>query len=230
MFIITGSGRSGTGMLAALFGGHHEFRVPWILEKYAGPGRRPFRGFQERLSAVLDLHQGIDPSGFVDASNLYIYLLDALWALYPDLRILLGVRDGRDFVRSAISRGWHERRGFDTCPEPGTPAESRWKTMSPVERAAWIWADRNGRALSVLETLPESCWRIVRVEDLERNETLVDLARFSGVAVADAAAPSRGVNANPVHGFPAKEQWDDEDRRAFDRMAGSMMGRLGYSF
>jgi len=227
MLILTGTGRSGTGMLARLFGGHHEFRATWLLEKYAPPGRVPFRSLDERISAVLDLHLGVDPEGFIDASNLYIHLIDALGALYPDLRLVLAVRDGRDFVRSAVTRGWHGRRGFDTCPAPGTADFERWPAMTPVERAAWIWVRRNEIALTGLEALPEHCRRVVRIEDLEEGN-LDGLARFAGVPIRDAGAVSRRVNANPEQSLPPFGRWPEEDRRAFERIAGGMMRRLGY--
>ncbi|MBS1126342.1 MAG: hypothetical protein H6Q93_331, partial [Nitrospirae bacterium] len=34
VLIITGTGRSGTGSMAKLLGGYHEFRVHYLLDKY----------------------------------------------------------------------------------------------------------------------------------------------------------------------------------------------------
>jgi len=231
MLIITGTGRSGTGMLARLFSGHHEFRANWILDKYCGrpePDRPPFDSFDTRIRAVLDLHQGIDPSCFVDASNLYVHLLDAVWVLNPTARFILGVRDGRDFVRSAITRGWHSRRSFDLYPPQNSPYRARWGGMSPVERAAWIWTHRNNIATAMLARIPAGHWRIIRVEDLD-EAGLRELEAFSGHMIRDRRAVEGRINANPAQNFPPAAKWSEADKKGFEKIAGTMMSRLGYS-
>jgi len=231
MLIITGTGRSGTGMLARLFGGHHEYRVNWILEKYIPsrqPGRNPLCTFDSRIHAVLDLHQGIDPAAFVDASNLYIHLLDAVWALNPSARFVLAVRDGRDFARSAISRGWHTRSSFDLLPPADSPYSGVWKDMSAVERAAWIWAWRNNKAISMLGRIPREHWRVIRVEDLDEG-VLRDIEAFSGHRIRNRNAVREKINANPVQNFPPPDKWSAGDKLGFEKIAGAMMSRLGYS-
>src|SRR5512135_728150 len=106
MLIITGTGRCGTATLARMLKGHHEFRVQYLLDKYflnASPLSDPFRNIQKRIEAMLDLHQGIERRTFIDSSNLYIYFIDALFALDPSTRVILLVRNGKDFARSALS-------------------------------------------------------------------------------------------------------------------------------
>ncbi|MBI5143273.1 MAG: hypothetical protein HZA20_13955 [Nitrospirae bacterium] len=228
MFIITGTGRSGTGMLARLFGGHHEFRASYLLEKYCRGNPAPFGRFDDRLAAVLDLHQGIDPSAFVDSSNLYIHLLDAVHALHPDARFIVGVRDGRDFARSAITRGWHLRDSFDCIPPDGSPAYACWPSMTPVERAAWIWTRRNEIALGMLEAIPSDRWMLVRIESLD--EPMAErISVFAGCPVRDLGAIRRSVNANFSTAFPSWRDWPPEDADAFASIAGGMMKRLGYA-
>jgi hypothetical protein len=227
MLIITGTGRSGTGMLARLFGGHHEFRVSYLLEKYCRGNPDPFGRFNDRLAAVLDLHQGIEPASFVDSSNLYIHMLDAVHALNPDARIIVGVRDGRDFARSAITRGWHLRDSFDCIPPEGSAASARWPVMTPVERAAWIWTSRNEIALGMLEKIPADRRMIVRIEELD-EPMAGRLAVFSGHPARDMGAIGRSVNANFSTAFPSWKNWQPEDTAAFDSIAGGMMKRLGY--
>ncbi len=229
MLIITGTGRSGTGMLARLFCGHHEFRVTYLIDKYcdSGDSADPFGAFDKRLQAVLDLHQGVEPKTFIDSSNLYIYLLDALWALYPDARFILGVRDGRDFVRSAITRSWHTRTSFDTVPQKQSPYYARWQSMSPIERATWIWTNRNEIAFDMLERIPRNRWMLVRVEDLD--EQLLDrLEEFAGHPIKNKKPVKARVNANLVQGFPCKEEWSEDELRAFYAIAGGMMKKLEY--
>ncbi len=213
-------------MFARLFGGFHEFRATYLLDKYCR-NNDPFSSFDKRLQAVLDLHQGIDTATFIDSSNLYTYLLDALWALYPNARFILGVRDGRDFVRSAITRGWHTRSSFDTIPRKSSPYYSRWKNMSPIERTAWIWTNRNEIALGLLEHIPRNNWMLVRLEDLDEM-LLCRLEEFAGHPIKDKKAVNAEVNSNPVQNFPPKEEWSEDELQAFYAIAGNMMKKLGY--
>src|SRR5262245_6880180 len=129
MFIITGTGRCGTGTLAKIFGGHHEFRADYIVQKYfrdSDPFSDPFSELDARLSVVRDLLQGIDAGSFVDSSNLYIHFIDAVQRIEPSAKFLLLVRDGRDFVRSAYTRGWHSRTVLGEVPPRHDPHFARW--------------------------------------------------------------------------------------------------------
>ena len=171
MLIITGTGRCGTATLAKMFKGHHEFRVQYLLDKYflnADPLSDPFRSIQKRIEAMLDLHQGIDRGTFIDSSNLYIHFIDALCALDPSTRVILSVRNGKDFVRSALSRRWHEQNIFGTFPLRDDPYYEEWPSMNPLQKNAWIWVFRNTRALGGLKKVPEGNKMIVKIEDIRK--------------------------------------------------------------
>lgn len=227
MLIITGTGRSGTGMLARLLGGHHEFRATYLLDRCRSGayGQPPLSSFEARLQAVFDIHRGVKPETFMDASNLYTMLLDALWAAYPDARFVLGVRNGRDFCRSAMARGWHSRESFDVLPEPGTPLAKVWPQMGPVARTASIWTRRNAQALDFLERLPEDRWMMIRIEEMD-DAGLDRLALFSGHPIVDRAAVGARINAR-FH--PEPPGWAAADEAIFIETAGPMMRRLGYA-
>lgn len=218
-------------MLAKLFGGRHEFRASYIENKYLKPGPpgtgRPFSSLEDRLSVVLDLHQGVCAETFVDASNLYIHLIDALWAVYPDIRFILGVRHVRDFVLSAMERSWHKR-----CPEelmvfPGDPAHEAWPWLEPVERMAFLWVHRNGTALRALRKLPAECWTLARIENLESRE-LERLALHAGVPVKDPEAVHRGVNKGPNLEQAQVRRLTEREEKCLMKIAEPVMVQLGY--
>ena len=200
MILFTGSGRSGTGLYSKLFATHHEYevsRLARIIEElpgYRSPPHDLLADARKRLRIMQRHLHGVDLSAFRDSSNPYVHLLDAAFAMDPDVRIVLGVRDGRDFVRSGITRGYHlpdglprpgawraVRRwvrqtlglqrppiftGFGLEPEGDDAAHGAWPTMSPVERMAWLWQYRNEKALARLAGVPEDRWTVVRLEDL----------------------------------------------------------------
>lgn len=232
MLIITGTGRCGTATLARMLGGHHEFRVQYILDKYflkADPFSDLFGTIEKRIEVMLDLHQGINRSTFIDSSNLYIYFIDALYALDPSTRVILSVRNGKDFVRSALSRRWHEQNIFGTLPFRNDPYYEKWPSMTPLQKNAWIWVFRNNKALEGLKKVPEGNKMIVRIEDIRKEDTLAKLKVFTGTGLKEREWASKRVNANPSFDLPPKEEWSDSMNRDFDEIAGGMMRFFGYA-
>ncbi len=232
MLIITGTGRCGTATLAKMFHGHHEFRVRFILDKYflkSDPFSDPFRSLEKRVEAMLDLHQGIEHDTFIDSSNLYIHFIDALYALDPSVRIILSIRNGKDFVRSALSRKWHEQDMVGTVPPRDDPYFSRWDAMSTLQKNAWIWVYRNSKALNGMKTVPEGQKLLLRIEDISKPETLDMLESFAGIRIKERIWAWKGFNANPSFDLPPKEEWSDEMNRDFSEIADEMMRFFGYA-
>jgi len=218
-------------MFARLFGGYHEFRVAYLLDKYFSlkdPHANPFDRLEKRIMAIKDLHQGIDPEWFIDSSNLYIHFLDAIYYLNPSAKIILGVRNGKDFTRSGITRKWHEQNSFGIVPLRNDPYFDRWNEMTLLQKNAWIWTHRNRIALEGLKVIPDSQRLIVKIEDCTSDATLDQLEQFAGVPIIDRSWAGRRYNANPTYTFPPKEEWSDAMHKDFDEIAGEMMAFLGY--
>jgi hypothetical protein len=230
MVIITGTGRSGTAALARMLGGYHEFRAGYIIDKYftgSDPYSDCFYTIEKRIAVILDLHQGIDRETFVDSSNLYIHFIDALFTLNPLAKFILTVRHGKDFVRSAQSRKWHEQASFGTVPQRDDPYFSRWYKMTPLQRNAWIWVNRNEKASYGLKRVPEAQKLVIRIEDIRSKEALDELEKFAGMEIDRTLAEKR-VNANPAFDLPPKEEWTDDMNSMFGEIAGGMMRFFGY--
>ena len=231
MLIITGTGRSGTKTLARMFRGHHEFRVNYILDKYfskADPHANPFDSLEKRLMVILDLHQGIDHNSFADSSNLYIHFVDAIYMINPSAKFILTVRNGKDFVRSAISRKWHEQNSFGTVPLNTDPYFHRWDAMSQFQKNAWIWDYRNRKSLEAFNLIPKEQKFIVRIEDITKSEILDALEAFSGLKIMDRSVAEKRLNPNPSFDFPAKEEWTNAQHAEFNEIAGEMMKFFNY--
>jgi len=231
VLIITGTGRSGTGTMAKLFGGHHEFRVNYIMDKYflyPDPHSDPFDTLEKRIMVMLDLHQGINKETFVDSSNLYIYFIDALYLLNPEIKIVLMVRNGQDFVRSALSRRWHEHNALGTVPLYSDRYFSKWDSLTPIQKNAWTWQYRNKKALEGLSAVPATQKLVLRIEDIQKQETLSMLEEFTGKRVSDRGLAEKRHNANPAFSFPPKEEWTEQQRDEFNAIAGKMMSFFRY--
>ncbi len=231
MLIITGTGRSGTELMARIFGGFHEFRVNYILDKYFSsedPHSDLFDTVKKRITVILDLHQGVDRETFVDSSNLYIHFIDAIYLLNPLAKFILAVRNGKDFARSAISRKWHERKSFGMVPQYNDTYFDKWEGMNPLQRSAWIWAYRNRKALEGLDRVPEKQKLILRIEDLKSHETLDIVESFTGIKIEDRGIVDKRFNANPFFDFNKKEEWTVEQNSEFYEIAGEMMKFFRY--
>ena len=232
MIIFTGTGRSGTGLYEKLFNTYHEYNVSFITKYFTYPPSipDPFVDFERRKRIMMAHLKDVDIDSFRDSSNPYIHFLDALYVLDKNIRIVLGVRDGRDFVTSAITRGYHDEnkyRLFSMIPTEGDPYYEKWAQMTPLKRCAWMWVYRNQKALDRWETVPEKNKHLVRLEDIGNMDVLEELEEFLGLK-AERKWLNRKVNANRGLQYPPKEEWTEEMSRRFYKIAGKMMKKLGY--
>jgi hypothetical protein len=232
MLIITGTGRCGTGMLSKLFGGFHEYEARYLLDHYFhchNPSLPLFHSLEAKIEAIQKAHGKIESTRFVNASNLYIHFLDAIHALYPEAKVILIIRNGKDFARSAISRQWHTYREFGIVPLIDDPYYEQWESMNPFQKAAWIWTYRNRLALNCLASIPHDRQCIVRLEDCSNDETLERLETFAEINITDKNwAKRRRYNTNQTFTCPPKEEWNKATHQAFDEIAGQLMERFGY--
>ncbi len=266
MIVFTGSGRSGTGLYSKIFNAHHEYNVRGLVGQLrALPGY--YNAPSDLLAdirlrrAMMQTHlKGVDLAAFRDSSNPYVHFLDVMHEIDPNVRIVLGVRDGRDFARSGITRGYHipdgrsplagvksavravcrtvghhlpaRYTGFGLQPEGTDPWFDQWPTMTPVEKMAWLWQNRNEKALTRLQSVPKDQWTVVRLEDLsgeaERGRAeLQRLEEFLGIK-GDPQWLTQKYNHSQSFGFPDKADWPEADIRSFYCIAGSTMEKLGY--
>jgi hypothetical protein len=240
MIIFTGSGRSGTGLYSKLFDTYHEYNVTRLIQKYFPPPNKvldydPFADFSIRLQIMKDHLIDVDIATFRDSSNPYVSFLYALYTIDPNIRIVLGVRDGRDFAISGITRGYYNRKkysGYSMTPYRTDPYFSRWPKMTPLERMAWWWSYRNAKALDRLKKVPKENWMIVRLEDLtqDSNESMRLLQKLEDFVSlkADREWLRKKYNASAHHLYPPKEAWNTEMRERFDSIAGHLMKEFGY--
>ena len=231
MIIFTGTGRSGTRYYSKVFETHQEFRAEELVGQFKAlphayaPPTDLLADPQLRLQIMRRHLSGVDLATFRDSSNLYVHFLDALLALDPGVKIVLGVRDGRDFARSAITRGWHlpdaYRRksrhvrafmrqiadlvgyelpgrywGFWVRPAKDDPWFPVWGKLSAIERAAWLWQWRNEKALERLAAVPRTSWTIVRLEDVMGDGPPPELRRLESFLGVKANASAVGVKTN----------------------------------
>ena len=240
MIIFTGTGRSGIEFYSRLFDTNHQYNVKELARHFPPTNitldTAPFKDLSTRVKIMRDHLKGVDIKTFRDSSNPYVSFLDALYEIDNNIKIVLGVRDGRDFVRSGITRGYHNENkysGYSKTPCRDDPYFPLWTNMTPVERMAWMWNFRNSKALECLEHVPKENWMIVRLEDLTANEEKskywIEMLEDFLCLKASRGWLKKKCNASKKLEFPPVVEWNKETTQGFDRIAGKLMLTLGYN-
>jgi hypothetical protein len=255
VFIVS-TGRCGSQMLAKLLGLHPEILAlhepqPWLnLEAFfAWSGSRDSVEINQRISGkrstliaqVVEDNQLI----YVESSNFLSHLIPQLDELFePDFIYLY--RNGRDFVRSGLSRPWYKpvdsktrianflRRRF--AVEVGYSfIDHRLRPPkcygSRLQKCTWLWAEINRVILNGLATVSEDRRFQLRLEDLGEN-VLREVLGFIGVDASSnllremLTIASERPNATPKS--RVRPTWGVVEEQSFEAIAGSVMHQLGY--
>jgi hypothetical protein len=114
---------------------------------------------QELLDPVAD---SAEKPGWVEMTPRVVFYGRLLHRMFPDMKLIHTIRDGRDVASSLVARGW----------QPDLPSALRW------------WEARMQRAQLGLRRLPPEALMVVNLEDLvlhRREETYDHLLRFLGL-------------------------------------------------
>ena len=182
-------------------------------------------------------------------SSLYLaHFVEELHEMYG-ARFIHLYRDGRQFTRSALSKGWYTGRTFeqrakailrhnlhietgnwwhDTRLSPPDSMSSRF------EKCAWLWCEINGVILRSMERVEASAKMSVRLEDFDRS-TIEQIYDFIGIEVipdvldAMERVAARRPNKSRTDGSQQPYEWTEAQSLRFNEIAGPMMSRLGYA-
>ena len=238
VFFLLGIGRSGTRFLAELLNTDknaivfHEpipedfdaFCIAYKNEKAA------FRYISKyRKKKMYSLVKGVDVKTYGEVNSVLRYHVEALIKCFPHARTLHLVRDGRDVVRSFMSREHYDKgsKGHHALrPVKKDPLYYRWGTLSRFEKICWLWADANRR-------VRQHANRYVKFEKLISDYTYfqenienyleVDIGREKWIA-----AVNRPKNTSKHFIIPHWKEWDERLAESFKRICGDEMRMFGY--
>jgi hypothetical protein len=165
---------------------------------------------------------------FLEANNRLFSLAIPLHRAFPGARFIHLHRDGRQAVRSAMSRPDVEEYLATNVRFRGSLAGRTGQR--PFERFCHYWNNINRRILDDLAALEPHVGASLslRFSDLISGRVEA-LAHFANRAIP--LAQREAVNRSPVARtgqFPEYTQWTERDRRSFDTICGETMQRLGY--
>jgi hypothetical protein len=184
-------------------------------EACGGPSDARWRALRAGVPALFDAHAQADGKPhWVNKTPAYILLLPQLRSLWPDLRFVHCVRDGRAVAASVLTRSWGPR---------DAAGAARW------------WADRVTQGLTFEQRHPEQVFRL-HYEDLLSNplQTLTSVLTFLGADASQAPAMvERHLNAGFRFDAGRLDSWRGELTvqqvgRIHD-VAGHLVDGLGYA-
>lgn len=255
--LVTGTGRCGTQAMGKALDLESEFglhdrpdlgrvlRLPRgiynaIMEKRPSLITNPFdkKVFRERYSKCLyEKTHSITPMRG-DACNVAAYAIEEIINQIPNSKVIYMIRNGRDFVCSAVSRKWDTYNRFSHTPPRSDPIAVEWAHMCPIARCAWIWSYRNKYGLKNLDGVSPSRKMIIKLEDLREDNTLLlkQIEDFIEDKIPNPEFLYSKYNTNNYKVVQTKyrdryvypHEWDDKECSAFEKYAGNMMRRLGY--
>ena len=189
-FFATGPGRCGTLLLSKVLDCsdvvlcNHEHSINTTLLKKSIQKKKPGLLVKDANSTLYPTIRKCNNSGWTyGESSGHLYpLFPELFAKYEfGARFILLTRHPESFIRSALARGFfspdHPHGLEHVIPPRDTEIGSRWKVTSPFEKCAWYWAMVIGRVYRFFLTIPDSLYKIVRIEDM-RIELVEELYDF----------------------------------------------------
>ncbi|HEV8715498.1 MAG TPA: hypothetical protein VGX03_22045 [Candidatus Binatia bacterium] len=185
---------------------------------------------------------------YIEANFGYYGLLDITPDVFEKHKLIYVIRDGRDWVSSAVNWGEaYGKKGLrklishawpspDQLPED--PYAAKWHTLSRFERLCWAWSRLNEYALTTMPKNPDA--RLFFFEKIytgnERYQYLDELIRFAVDLPGYSIQTGRtdGWLERQIHKgsgiFPHWENWSAAEKSQFRQICGPLMDKLGYAF
>ena len=135
-----------------------------------------------------------------------------------------------------LALGYHEHKHFHHFLGRFVPSGEKfmqWTEMTQVGKVAWYWNALNARVLEQFSGIPETYWRVVKLEELD-YACYQEIANFLGynptISQPDYdALVARRPNAS--NGTPRTiESWSSQERAEFETEVMPMAIRLGYEY
>jgi hypothetical protein len=182
----------------------------------------------------------------VESNGQWWPLLRELHEVWPQAKVIVIIRDPRDWVRSWMNKkGRYDRHDWVSRLPPGrlTPErvgdsawKDRWPDLGTFGQLAWEWSFLNRRMLSAISGA--SYARVFRFEDIfaAGGGTLHELVQFAAThhdrcyRLHDLEKLVRTVKNSSTGDMPRWCAWHPDKARLMDELCGPLMRRFDYGF
>lgn len=151
-----------------------------------------------------------------------ILYADELWRLFPDMRFIHIIRDGRDVVSSMISR-----RFWPVAQTPDFPETAPFRGDVTFDKAVDYWMTMLDIARRVATRVPAENYLEIRLEDLvhDRDVTLKRVFDFLGEEITEKVS-AYDLSRNNIGRW--RQDLTADQAEAFRARAGHVLASEGY--
>lgn len=225
---IVGCGHSGTTMLRHVLGMHqHLYAVPYESRIFF------HSGFKIRLAdwvwSMAAISRG--KTRWVEKTPAHIHYLEQMLNAYPEAKILLLIRDGRNVAISLRKRWGDFERSVQRWVEDNRAGEPYWKHSRVMKlNYEQLVADFENQIRAILDFIGEPFDKAL----LNFSGGAKTSHGDEGLAPADGERPKELRSRQIEKGlYSADARWmsqmTDEEKSLFKKMAGEMLIRYGYA-
>lgn len=240
IFFILAQGRSGTAFLADLLNqsqNSHVCHEPVFedlnayVKAYYSPqaAENYMQRFRKKEIYLRMWH--IPTSVYGEVNSILRRHANAIKSAFPDATLIHLVRDGREVVRSMISRTTmteKDRISTKIHPVKSDPWRNQWDQMDRFSRLCWYWQTENAYLRTTLNKTVQFD-KILANYDYFHNEILRPCHIDIGQEIwARAIASPR--NATDMYHMPKWADWTSEQQEIFKNICGDEMVKSGYVF
>lgn len=174
-------------------------------------------------------------NNYIESNNRLFSLIKPLTDVYENLEIIHIVRDGRDYVRSGMSRDWYTPNDNELRLKSSMfsddPYFNIWDKMSRFEKICWRWQKKDNFIYEDLKKV-ENFIRI-KFRDIFNSKDhngLFKIADYVGISKTKTAKMidemiNEKVNNNKKYEIPRWPEWSKNKRKKFNQIAGKHMNK-----
>ncbi|ADL13648.1 sulfotransferase [Acetohalobium arabaticum] len=172
-------------------------------------------------------------SSYIESNNRLFSLIPVLREVFEDIKIIHIVRDGRDYVRSGMSRDWYVEEDDAYRLQANYFEEDKyynqWTNMTRFEKISWMWQKKDKFIYRSVKKADDSI--TVKFEDIFKDEDYKGLYRIAEYInlpenelkqMIDKMMNKR-VNSTKEYAIPHWTEWNQKLRNKFDNIAGEHM-------
>lgn len=189
---------------------------------------------RDRRIVLKKLHK-LNAKIYIESNNRLFSLIPVLRTIFKDCKIIHVVRDGRDVVRSGMSRSWYAPD--DLFPRikasdfPEDPYFGEWGMMSRFEKICWWWQKKDNFIYKSVQNR-ENCMTVKYEDIFDRKNGYPGLIKIMQFLEINSDVISnmdlRKVNETKTYRIPHWSDWEPNLRKQFARIAGEHMDRCEY--
>jgi hypothetical protein len=253
-----GTGRCGTHFIAEVFklersisSVHERNRLNETFHRYCKWYKLPVDDEGFLRAKELEIRQDLTRFRFSFEGSAHLSL--SIEELYDRFgaKFLLLTRSPERMVNSYLYKGLYDQPfvqgnpdlalGYQACDQfhhflgriaPSGQEFSHWNEMSRVGKLGWFWQTINANVLKQFATLPESHWRMEKIESLT-YERYLQIVQFFGIQTTlTQQAYEKVVKNRPAQyiGVPTIADWNATEIAEFEAQVASMAQELGYEY